>query len=185
MKDRPRHDFPSFITNRYGVSIQQKNSRPNENLTNHCVLVLGKQAKIQKCTSSNLRELPLPTPTFWACTCTVFHRRPTVIVRSYSVSLTRNYLLMLFGSVLKAYGLTLFRLKLPGHVYVYECHEYLIPHTTKSSNLAPFLTPRSFILAYRIMKLIIAEQGNLHLTCIIYEYRVQIQISLSLLLTSY
>ena len=68
-------------------------------------------------------SLQARTPMFW--TCTFSHRCPTVTVRSYSVSPTLNYLLMLFGSVLKAYGLTLFRLKLPGHVY--ECHEYLIP----------------------------------------------------------
>ena len=36
----------------------------------------------------------------------------------------------------------------------------LIRYPYKSSNLTPFSTPRSFILAYRIMKLIIAEQGN-------------------------
>jgi hypothetical protein len=60
-------------------------------------------------------SLQARTPMFWICTFS--HRCPTVTVRSYSVSPTLNYLLMLFGSVLKAYGLTLFPLKWPGHVY--------------------------------------------------------------------
>jgi hypothetical protein len=91
------------------------------------------------------------TSMFWTCIC--FHLCHTGIVEDFHS--------IAFGKRLKAYGRTQYQQKSQG--YVYECpnpNPSPNPCTIHCSNPLPLSNPRSFVLACRIMKLIIAEQGN-------------------------
>jgi hypothetical protein len=98
-----------------------------------------------------------PTQMSWICTCSL----PclTAIVPTCNGSPTKSCLWKGFGRQSKAFGVTQSRLRLPGL--------YPNPHPQPTCpfnnyNLHLYLSPnaRSFVLAYRIMKLIITEQGN-------------------------
>ena len=96
----------------------------------------------------------------WICTC--FLPCLTVIVPICNGSPTKSCLWKEFGRQSKAFGVTQSRQRLPGHASLYPNPN---PYdTTCVNNCNPILYPypnaRSFVLAYRIMKLIITEQGN-------------------------
>jgi hypothetical protein len=94
----------------------------------------------------------------WICTC--FLPCLTAIVHTCNGSPTKSCLSIGFGRQLKAFGVTQFRQRLPGHSCLYH---YLHPTVTINKyNPNLYLSPnaRSFVLAYRIMKLMITEQGN-------------------------
>jgi hypothetical protein len=101
-----------------------------------------------------------PTQMSWICTC--FLPYLTAIVPTCNGSPTKSCLWKGFGRRSKAFGVTQSRQRLPGHASLYP-NPHLQPtcpfynynlHLHKSPNA------RSFVLAYRIMKLIITEQGN-------------------------
>jgi hypothetical protein len=95
-------------------------------------------------------------------TCISFHLCRTDIVLIYRGSLTVSFHLIVYGKRSKACGRIQCQQKSQGYVYdecpnLYPtCNSYAI----QCSNPYPLSNPRSFVLAYRIMKLIIAEQGN-------------------------
>jgi hypothetical protein len=99
---------------------------------------------------------------FW--TCVSFHLCHTGIVLIYSGSPTVSFHLIAYGKRFKAYERIQCQLKSQGYVYD-ECpnpnpNPNPNPCTIHCSNPLPLSKPRSFVLAYTIMKLIIAEQGN-------------------------
>jgi hypothetical protein len=101
-----------------------------------------------------------PTQMSWICTCSL----PclTALVPTCKGSRTKSCLWKGFGRQSKACGVTQSLLRLPGHVALYPNPH---PQPTSSINnysLDLYLSPnaRSFVLAYRIVKLIITEQGN-------------------------
>jgi hypothetical protein len=97
---------------------------------------------------------------FWTCICS--HLCHTGIVLIYSDSQTVSFHLIAYGKRYKAYGRIQCQQKLQGYVYDECTNPNPNPNTCTihSSNPLPLSKPRSFVLAYRIMKLIIAEQGN-------------------------
>ena len=96
----------------------------------------------------------------WICTC--FLPCLTVIVPICNGSPTKSCLWKEFGRQSKAFGVTQSRQRLPGHSYLYPNHPHIRTCPFYYYNLHLHLSPnaRSFVLAYRIMKLIITEQGN-------------------------
>ena len=96
----------------------------------------------------------------WICTC--FLPCLTAIVLTCNGSPTKSSLWKRFGRQLKAYGVTQSRQRLPGHDYLYPNphHQPTCPLYNYNLNLHLSPNARSFVLAYRIMKLIITEQGN-------------------------
>lgn len=98
----------------------------------------------------------------WTCTC--FHLCRTAIVHTCNGSPTKSRLWIRFGRQWRTFGTIQFRPRLPGHAYLYLYPNPNPYHTTCVNNCNPILYPypnaRSFVLAYRIMKLIITEQGN-------------------------
>ena len=90
----------------------------------------------------------------WTCTC--FRQCRTDIVRCYSVFQTKHYLLNISGKRSTMSGKIQCPQRFAGHVssclHNTTCLQY--PY------FYPYPIVRSFVLAYRIMKLIIAENGN-------------------------
>ena len=93
-------------------------------------------------------------------TCTFSPRCPTVIVRTYRGALTQSHLWIAFGKLWKACGAIQCPQRLPGHVSKpLPTSSHILPYVDCATYL-PCTHYRSFILAFRIMKLIIQEQGN-------------------------
>ncbi len=101
-----------------------------------------------------------PTQMSWICTSSL----PciTAIVPTCNGSPTKSCLWKGFGRRSKAFGVTQSRQRLPGHASLYHNPHHQSTCPINKYNLDLYLSPyaRSFVLAYRIMKLIINEQGN-------------------------
>ena len=97
----------------------------------------------------------------WICTCSL--PCPNDIVHTCKCSRTASYLSNGSGRQSKAYGLTQCRQRLPGNASRYPYPSPTLLYLSTKTNLEfashPFFA-RSFVLAFRIMKLIITEQGN-------------------------
>ncbi len=96
----------------------------------------------------------------WICTC--FLPCHIDIVPTCNGSPTKSCLWKGSGRHSKAFGVTQSRQRLPGHSYLYPNHPHIPTCPFYYYNLHRHLSPnaRSFVLAFRIMKLIITEHGN-------------------------